>query len=692
MKILILRTGTTFFTTDLLMKKNLWPAFFVLCLTAAQAKVFEFDFLTGALRGTNEVPPNASPATGGETGTGITYDTATGLLTINAAYGLFGFPPLAGSYVVAHLHQSPAGSNGPVIVDLANLHNPSGTSGGFFAGAVNLTPVQASNLFANLVYLNVHSTTFPGGEIRDQLVPLPSAPDILVQPMSQTVSTEQDATFEVTAVGPGDLGYQWRFGGMNISNANSNSFTRGSVQVGDAGDYSVVVTNNHGSVTSLVATLTVGHTLTISVAPANSGTVTNSPNLPYYAPDSDVTLSAVPSTSWVFSEWSGDASGTNNPLSVVMTNNKSITARFLPTYFLTLSTNGSGTVSRQPDQSIYVSNSIVNLTATPALGQYFVGWSGAAGGANNPLTVAMATNKSIGANFGPLTLAIQSSAGGSVLANPNQPPYALNSTVRLTALPVAGWTFTGWFGDASGTGNPFDLTMSNPKTVTASFASAIPDLIVDNTNATFSGPWTLDSGGAGSGFFAQNFMYATTVSSATGIATFRPNLPATGNYDIHVWYPLALMGGRRCQDAQYSINHTGGNEAVSVDQRSGTGSWQLIATGKRFAAGTNGYVQLSNQSTDTGRSAQADAVRWAWSSNQVTIPYITEVVRNSTNLTLTWLSGSNEVYRLQYKTNLTDANWINVTGDVPATSITASKTDSTLGNAAQRFYRVQLLQ
>jgi hypothetical protein len=63
-----------------------------------------------------------------------------------------------------------------------------------------------------------------------------------------------------------------------------------------------------------------------------------------------------------------------------------------------------------------------------------------------------------------------------------------------------------------------------------------------------------------------------------------------------------------------------------------------------------------------------------------------------TNATVTWLAGSNYVYRLQHKTNLTDADWLNVGGDLSATSNTASKTDNALGNAAQRYYRVQLVQ
>ena len=71
------------------------------------------------------------------------------------------------------------------------------------------------------------------------------------------------------------------------------------------------------------------------------------------------------------------------------------------------------------------------------------------------------------------------------------------------------------------------------------------------------------------------------------------------------------------------------------------------------------------------------------------MPYIT---RGLGSAALAWLSSSNQLYRLQYKTNLSDAAWLDLCGDVTATTNNASKTDSTLGNAPRRFYRVDLLQ
>ncbi|WP_162053454.1 malectin domain-containing carbohydrate-binding protein [Pontibacter pamirensis] len=68
-------------------------------------------------------------------------------------------------------------------------------------------------------------------------------------------------------------------------------------------------------------------------------------------------------------------------------------------YILSVSTTGSGWVSKNPDQTSYASGTSVSLTATAASGYKFSGWSGDASGTANPLSLTMDSNKSITANF-----------------------------------------------------------------------------------------------------------------------------------------------------------------------------------------------------------------------------------------------------------------------------------------------------
>lgn len=85
----------------------------------------------------------------------------------------------------------------------------------------------------------------------------PSAPIFTVQPQSQTVYQGNNVTFTANAIGTPDPTYQWRSTNVNISGATSSSYSITSVQTNHAANYTVVATNTSGSVTSVVAVLTV---------------------------------------------------------------------------------------------------------------------------------------------------------------------------------------------------------------------------------------------------------------------------------------------------------------------------------------------------------------------------------------------------------------------------------------------------
>src|SRR5213595_99322 len=99
------------------------------------------------------------------------------------------------------------------------------------------------------------------------------APTITRQPASQTVSTGQKATFTVTATGTAPLSYQWQRNGTAIGGATAASYTTPATTAADNGDqFTVVVSNAAGSVTSNAAALTVSSVLvapTITTQPAS---------------------------------------------------------------------------------------------------------------------------------------------------------------------------------------------------------------------------------------------------------------------------------------------------------------------------------------------------------------------------------------------------------------------------------------
>lgn len=110
------------------------------------------------------------------------------------------------------------------------------------------------------------------GEVRSTAVSLTIefAPRIATdgQPAALTVTSGGVATFTVAASGSPAPTYQWRRGSTALSGRVSATLTLDPVTVADAGDYTVVVTNARGSVTSTVARLTVVSAPTISTPPA----------------------------------------------------------------------------------------------------------------------------------------------------------------------------------------------------------------------------------------------------------------------------------------------------------------------------------------------------------------------------------------------------------------------------------------
>ncbi|MDB5962235.1 MAG: hypothetical protein JWP59_3529 [Massilia sp.] len=108
------------------------------------------------LSGAQEVPPNQSAATGKST-IRIGADMA-----VTGSVDVTGMTPTA-----AHIHEAPAGSNGPVIVPFAKT---GATSFAPAAGA-KLTEAQYASYKAGRLYINVHSVQYPNGEIRLQLMP-----------------------------------------------------------------------------------------------------------------------------------------------------------------------------------------------------------------------------------------------------------------------------------------------------------------------------------------------------------------------------------------------------------------------------------------------------------------------------------------------------------------------------------------
>jgi uncharacterized repeat protein (TIGR02543 family) len=212
----------------------------------------------------------------------------------------------------------------------------------------------------------------------------------------------------------------------------------------------------------------------LNITTAGDGTVEVDPIKANYACGEPVELTAVPSPGFRFASWGGDLSGNANPATVVMSESLDITANFVADaqYALTVTANGPGTVSKNPDKPFYDEGEEVILTAVPAADAGFVNWSGDASGSYPEITVIMDGDKTITANFAAnvYTLSVSAGPNGSVTKTPDKATYAHGELVTLQATAAPGYLFTGWSGDLTGSANPASLIMDGDKNVTASFA------------------------------------------------------------------------------------------------------------------------------------------------------------------------------------------------------------------------------
>ena len=107
------------------------------------------------LTGAAEAPANASTATGSAT---LTFNTNTKIFTVTVTHTIA--TPSNG-----HIHQGAVGVSGPVIFPFASPWTSPIT---YTSAALDAT--QEGVLNSNGYYVNIHTTTFPGGEIRGQLI------------------------------------------------------------------------------------------------------------------------------------------------------------------------------------------------------------------------------------------------------------------------------------------------------------------------------------------------------------------------------------------------------------------------------------------------------------------------------------------------------------------------------------------
>jgi hypothetical protein len=224
--------------------------------------------------------------------------------------------------------------------------------------------------------------------------------------------------------------------------------------------------------------------------------------------------------------------------------------------------DGGGSISSSPAgiscgadcSESYATGTLVTLTATPATGSVFGGWSGSCAG-TGACQVTMSAARSVVGSFSlamyPLSVSLGGTGSGSVSSSPAgiscgadcSESYNRGTVVTLTASPATGSVFSGWSGSCSGT-VPCQLTLDAAKSVGASFAPAPaksvpgdfnrdgrPDLLWHNQASGSLYAWFLVNGVASSASYLTPDRFADTQWQIRGLADFNKD----GHVDV-LWH------------------------------------------------------------------------------------------------------------------------------------------------------------
>lgn len=183
-------------------------------------------------------------------------------------------------------------------------------------------------------------------------------------------------------------------------------------------------------------------------------------------------------------------------------------------------------------------------------------------------------------------------------------------------------------------------------------------VIVDNSDssAALSGFWSNSTSVAG--YYGANYAHDDNAGKGAKSATFIPNLPAGGSYQVSLRWTTHQ---NRATNAPVDIIHRGGTNTVTVNQTANNGVWVPLLT-TNFNAGTNGSLRI--RTTGTTGYVIADAARWLSSTALPEVrvvasdPIATETGKPARVTFVRTLEDTNSALTLQYQLGGTASNGV----------------------------------
>lgn len=146
------------------------------------------------------------------------------------------------------------------------------------------------------------------------------------------------------------------------------------------------------------------YTVTAIVEPSGAGSVSlngkEEQPADGYPVNETISVFASPQTGYVFSRWMGDLAGNEVPRTLLVSEDKSITAVFRPTVAVYCSPSYGGSYALEPESSNgYATGTEVTVTAKAAKGYRFDAWEGDASGSDKSITITVDEAKTLTARF-----------------------------------------------------------------------------------------------------------------------------------------------------------------------------------------------------------------------------------------------------------------------------------------------------
>jgi hypothetical protein len=220
--------------------------------------------------------------------------------------------------------------------------------------------------------------------------------------------------------------------------------------------------------------------------------------------------------------------------------------------------------------------------------------------------VLTSTDTGYAINFSPAT-------GGTISKEPNKAAFSPGSEVKITALADDGFVFNGWTGDVTGLANPVVVTMDKDKNIGATFVQGGIGVVMDSDEAKFEGDWqpVTDKKWGKPHSDSYKWISCGKDKPTKASATFTPDIPRAGIYDIYVWY---VPGSNRSRTSPFEVSCKDGKQIYKVNQQTGGNDWVLLAPAKTFDAGKKSdvYVKLLPTIEEDSAVVVADAVAFVY--------------------------------------------------------------------------------